>query len=85
MSAPAQAEYHQLAFDKLAAIFGPFKAHELMSELCAELHIELRNAQDLYLFAQHLTRRKGFEGAVGAMLGVTAITRGAQNQVVTEA
>jgi len=79
MSLPeVSSEFEQLAYEKLATVLGPYKARVLLEQICAELSLELHSAQDLFDFSQSLAKRRGFEGAVGAMLGVTAILRGAR-------
>lgn len=75
---PPVTEFHRLAYDKLATVLGADKARLIQQQILAELDIELQTAQELYQFSQSLTRMGGFEGAVGAMLGVTAIIRGAR-------
>lgn len=78
---PTQAEapidFHRLAFEKMAAVLGADRARQLLQRILEELGIELRTPQDLFRFSEALSRLGGFEGAVGAMLGVTAVMRGA--------
>lgn len=78
MSSSSSQDFGQLAYEKLAAVVGPDKARVIQTQILNELGIELKTAQDLHHFSQSLTRLGGFEGAVGAMLGVTAIMRGAR-------
>ena len=67
----------RLAYDKMSAVLGPERARRLMQQLLHRLELELQTAQDLMTFASEMSALGGFEGAVGAMLGVTAILRGA--------
>ncbi len=78
LSGASSQDFAQLAYDKLSAVIGPDKARVIQNQILSELGIELKTAQDLHRFSQSLTRLGGFEGAVGAMLGVTAIMRGAR-------
>ncbi len=70
-------ELHELALEKMTRILGRERAHRLMSTILASLEIELRTADELLRFAQELSKLGGFEGAVGAMLSVRAVMRGA--------
>lgn len=70
-------ELHRLAYDKMSAVLGPDRARTLMQQLLRRMGLELKSAQDLLKFADELSALGGFEGAVGAMLGVTAVMRGA--------
>ena len=72
-----EGELHQLALDKMSAVLGPTRARHLMERILGRLGIELRTPRDLMRFAEELTALGGFEGAVGAMLGVVAVVRGA--------
>lgn len=73
----ASAELRQLALDKMTAVLGRQRAEQLYARILAEQGLELRTPQDLYAFSQVLSQRGGFEGALGAMLGVAAVIRGA--------
>ncbi len=70
-------ELYRLALGKMSAVLGPERARQLMRQLLDELRIELRTPQDLLRLSEHMSRLGGFEGAVGAMLGVAAVIRGA--------
>ncbi len=73
----AASELNSLALEKMAAVLGQQRARALLRHILDELGIELRTPQDLYTFAEALRRYAGFEGAVGAMLSVAAVMRGA--------
>jgi hypothetical protein len=80
MTAPtvdSSSELHRLALEKMSAVLGRVRASELLHRILGELRIELRTPQDLLEFSEALAAMGGFEGAVGAMLGVTAVLRGA--------
>lgn len=70
-------ELRDLALTKMSAVLGAERAQELLQTLLAELRIELRTPQELHRFSEALGRFGGFEAAVGAMLGVSAVIRGA--------
>lgn len=73
----APSEMHRLALTKMSAVLGPERARQLLRGILDGLGGELRTPQDLFVFSEQLTRLGGFEGAVGAMLGVLAVMRGA--------
>ena len=80
MEAPEAASiWDELALVKLANILGRPAAVRVMREVLAELRLGgLTSADELYRFSQALSSRDGFVGAVGAMLSVTALMRGAR-------
>jgi hypothetical protein len=67
----------ELALAKMTAVLGPARAQQLMTRILTEHAIELRTPDDLFRFATELGKHGGFEGAVGAMLGVRAVMLGA--------
>ncbi len=69
-------EIYQLALAKMTAVLGRQRALQLITQLVHDKGFELRTAHDLSRFAAALARLGGFEGAVGAMLGVQAAMRG---------
>ncbi len=73
----AGSELHQFAFEKIAKVLGPDRARQIMARLLAELGIELQTPDDLLRLSRAMTALGGFEGAVGGMLGVAAVLRGA--------
>lgn len=70
-------EIHQLAFQKMSAVLGRVRAGQLLQSILDARRMELRTPQDLFEFSEVLSGMGGFEGAVGAMLGVAAVLRGA--------
>jgi hypothetical protein len=76
-SSSASDDIQQLALQKMSAVLGADRARQLQQRILDDLRLELRSPQDLLRFSEALSRLGGFEGAVGAMLGVTAIMRGA--------
>lgn len=70
-------ELHELAMHKAAAVLGPDRARRLIDRLLRELEIGLESPMDLLVLSEAMTKLGGFEGAVGAMLGVVAVMRGA--------
>jgi hypothetical protein len=79
MSTPPPTEdWDGLAFGKLSNVLGADQARRIMSETLARLGLaHLTSADDLYRFAQEVGRLGGFASAVGGLLGVTAVMRGA--------
>lgn len=74
----ASSELHQLALRKLTNVLGAEHARSLMTRTLGELampHIE--TPHHLLQFADALRGQGGFIAAVGAMLGVAAVLRGA--------
>lgn len=72
-----ESELYELAVQKAAAVLGMDRATRLIDRLLAELELELQLPRDLLSLSQAMTKLGGFEGAVGAMLGVVAVMRGA--------
>lgn len=70
-------EFHTLALSKMTRILGAARARQLMCELLGKLGITLETADDLLQFSNELSKLRGFEGAVGAMLSVRALMSGA--------
>ncbi len=67
-----------LAREKLTRVLGPAKGQRLYEEVLVEAGLaEIVTPDDLYAFSERLSRRGGFEAAVGGMLGVAAVLRGA--------
>lgn len=73
----AVSEFHGIAFAKMSRVLGAERAQRLLSEILGALDLRLETADDLLSFANELSKRGGFEGAVGAMLSVRALMRGA--------
>ena len=73
----AATELRRFALAKMANILGPERARQLLDRLLEELAIELRTPQELLHLSERMSQLGGFEAAVGAMLGVAAVLRGA--------
>lgn len=70
----------QLTRDKLVKVLGADKAERVAREVLDEIGLpELATPDDLLRFARALEKRGGFESALGAMLSVQAVLRGARN------
>jgi hypothetical protein len=80
----AQTELYELAMQKVATVLGADRARRLIDGLLHELGIQLLTPRDLLALAEAMTRLGGFEGAVGAMLGVAAVMRGASPSIRDE-
>lgn len=71
-------DLRRFAQEKMTAVLGVDRARALLQQLVDEKGMPLDTPQDLYAFSEALCAMKGFEGAVGAMLGVAAVMRGAR-------
>lgn len=67
-----------IARERIAAVLGFVAARRLVGEVVAETGGKLETMDDLLRFGDRLAERKGFEGAIGAMLSVTAVMHGAK-------
>lgn len=75
----AQTLFSELALAKMTRVLGADRAQDLMRTTLAEIQLSnLHTADDLLRFARSLEGRGAFEGAVGALLGVQAVMRGAK-------
>ena len=68
----------QLALTKMTNVLGAHRARELHRLLIEDRQGALQTADDLFAFGVELRRFGGFEAAVGAMLQVQAVMRGAR-------
>lgn len=73
----SRGELYELALSKMARVLGEERACRLASRILEQLRIDLHTAEELHAFATELQKLGGFEGAVGAMLSVRALMRGA--------
>ena len=69
--------FHDLAIEKMTSVLGESRARQLTAQILAEAGLQLDTADDLHAFSRELAKLPGFEGAVGAMLGVQAVLHGA--------
>lgn len=68
----------ELARDKLVRILGKSQGDRVFDETLSELGIRsIDDADQLYVFGETIAKRGGFEAAVGRLLGVAAVMRGA--------
>lgn len=73
-------DMHSWALIKLGAVFGRARAEALLAEGLAALdRPRIATPDDLYQLGQWLSQRTGFEQAMGSMLAVQAILRGARS------
>ena len=74
----AELSFADLALEKLGRVLGPARGRLVFDEVLAAGDIkEIHTANDLYRFGELLQKRVGFESAVGALLTVAALLRGA--------
>lgn len=71
-------DFHELAYTKMSNVLGESRARDLIARICAKQGLTLATADELMMFARELASMGGFEGAVGAMLGVRAVMSGAR-------
>ncbi len=72
------APFQELAQAKLVRVLGPAQAAQVYAETLAAAGLTaIASADDLYRFATHLSKRGGFAAAVGGLLSVAAVLRGA--------
>ncbi|MDP3220422.1 MAG: hypothetical protein Q8S73_40385 [Deltaproteobacteria bacterium] len=75
---PAAPGLPDLALDKLTRVLGAEKGRRVYGDVLSDAGLtEILTADDLYVFSEHLSRLGGFEAAVGGLLGVDAVLRGA--------
>ena len=68
----------QFALDKLTRVLGAGQAKHVFAQgLAAARLSDIRTPNDLSLFGEQLAKRGGFEAAVGRLLTVAAVIRGA--------
>lgn len=68
----------ELALSKLTRVLGEARGRRVYDETLSDAGLaDIETADDLYRFGEALAKRQGFESAVGAMLGVAAVLRGA--------
>lgn len=71
-------ELEELAMGKLTRVLGHTGGRRVFDETLAEVGLgQITTADELYVFAGALSRRSGFEAAVGGLLSVAAVMRGA--------
>lgn len=67
-----------IALEKLTRVFGTERAQAIYGAMLAEAGLaDLRSPDDLFAFAAQLSRRGGIEAAVGGLLSVASVLRGA--------
>lgn len=74
-------DYDTLAREKLTRILGDVVGARIYAETLVAMKLNgLHTADELYAFGEKLTARGGFEAAVGRLLGVAAVMRGARGR-----
>jgi hypothetical protein len=68
----------ELARSKLVRILGTEQGERVFAETLVSMQLQtIESADQLYAFSERLVARGGMEAAVGALLGVAAVMRGA--------
>lgn len=71
-------ELAAIARGKLARVLGEAQGHRVFDETLAHMGIDgFRTADQLYAFGERLVLRGGIEAAVGRLVCVAAVVRGA--------
>ena len=74
----SQESWCDLARSKLRRVFAPDEAEALMQQTLASAGLDaIRSADELHQFGRQLATRGGFAAAVGALLALQAVLRGA--------
>jgi hypothetical protein len=70
----------QLAMDKLTRVLGAAQAQRVFARTLAAAQLtDIRTPDELYRFGDLLAKEGGFEAAVGRLLTVAAVIRGASS------
>jgi hypothetical protein len=76
--APTDEALSELALGKLERVLGPTQGKRVYRETLTALGLsDLQTPDDLYRFGQCLARQGAIHGAVGGLLTVAAVLRGA--------
>jgi hypothetical protein len=68
----------KFAMEKLVRVLGDSLAKRVFADTLREAGLlEIQTADDLYRFGEKLSMKEGFAAAVGALLTVSAVIRGA--------
>lgn len=71
-------ELAQIALEKLVRVLGETRGRRVFAEALAGLRLsELATAQDLYEVGKFVSGKGGMEAAVGGLISVAAVVRGA--------
>lgn len=80
-SASSEGSLSELARAKLVKVLGPERGRRVYEDTLRALSLEAISSPDLlYAFSEHLVAKGGIEAAVGALLGVAAVIRGADGK-----
>ena len=72
-------EFDEVALEKLRRVLGQEPASRLFSEVLREMKLDtLQTAEQLYAFGEAIAQRPGFEAAVGRLITIAAVVRGAR-------
>ena len=69
----------EVALEKLRRVLGQEPGDRLFAEVLTEMQLDrLQTPQQLYAFGEIIARRPGFEAAVGRLIAIAAVVRGAR-------
>jgi hypothetical protein len=78
---PAGEDLEELALGRLSRVLGNATARRVFDDALAEVGLKrIQTPDELYALSGALSRRGGFEGAVGGLLAVAAVLRGASRK-----
>lgn len=70
-------DFYDHTLTTMSRVLGQARAEMLLADVMKRTQISLTTADELYTVARELEQLAGFEAAVGAMLRVDAVMRGA--------
>jgi hypothetical protein len=77
-TAQPQPTHADFALEKLTRVLGHDRARRVYADTLTSAGLaDVRTADDLHAFGQQLSKQGGFEAAVGGLISVAAILRGA--------
>ncbi len=80
-SSSSEVALSELARAKLVKVLGPERGRRVYDDTLRAMSVEAIATPDLlYAFSEHLAAMGGIEAAVGALLGVAAVIRGADGK-----
>jgi hypothetical protein len=74
-------DLHELALTKLTNVLGQERAEAILDDALVRVGLErVKSPDDLHRLGQEILAQGGFAGAVGSLLSLMAVMRGATNK-----